>query len=84
MKYLSNLAVCFHVTVDFSFPRLAKKYKGDVVPSFLVPRNIQQLKKNTSVFTALDLANHVEDLEALLEEAEDDLTYVTFPRNDDE
>ena len=31
-----------------SFPRLAKKYKGDSVPSFLVPRNMHKLTKSQS------------------------------------
>ena len=32
----------------FSFPRLAKKYKGDTIPSFLLPRNMHKAKKNCS------------------------------------
>lgn len=52
----------------FSFPRLAKKYKGDTVPRFLVPRNMHALKNKTQVFTAIDLKDHVANIDTLLEE----------------
>lgn len=52
----------------FSFPRLNKKYKGDTPPSFLIPRNMQQAMKNKTVFTAIDLNDHVQNFNEILEE----------------
>lgn len=41
----------------FSFPRLVKKFKGDEVAQFLIPRSIHENSKNCSVFTAIDVDN---------------------------
>lgn len=50
----------------FSFPRLVKKYKGNDIAQFLIPRSIHEDSKVNSVFTAInvdDLAEYNDDEE---------------------
>ena len=58
IQLFSPVPVCWSICVNrkfltnpnqfVSFPRLTKKYKGDVVATFLIPRNIQAASKTTS------------------------------------